>query len=54
MGGPGSFSCNGHEGQFTVCVPELDLVLVRHGLSQTEQKNRVRDVWIPSVIDCFR
>ncbi len=54
MGGPGSFSCNGHEGQYIVCVPDLDLILVRNGLSPTEQKNRLRDEWIPQVIGCFR
>ena len=51
MAGPGSFSANGYDGQFTVCVPELDLVLVRHGVSEA---NKVAvKAWIADVIDCF-
>lgn len=52
MAGPGSFSANGYDGQFTVCVPELDLILVRHGASEA-QKLAVK-AWIADVIDCFR
>ena len=53
MCGPDSFSCNGYQGQFTVVVPSLDLVLVRHGNSTIEQGERVRD-WLGEVADCFR
>ena len=52
LGGPGSFSANGYDGQFTVCVPDLDLVLVRHGQSEA-QKDAVKP-WIGQVVDCFR
>lgn len=52
LGGPGSFSANGYDGQFTVCVPDLDLVLVRHGQSEA-QKDAVKP-WIGDVIDSFR
>lgn len=52
LAGPHSFSANGYEGQYTVVVPELDLVLVRHGKSEP-QKDAVR-AWISDVIDCFR
>lgn len=53
LGGPGSFSANGYQGQFTVCVPELDLVLVRHGDSLDDKVEEVKR-WIPEVIGCFR
>ena len=53
LGGPGSFSCNGYQGQFIVNVPDLDLILVRHGNSLDERCDRVRE-WIGEVVDCFR
>ncbi len=53
IAGPGSFSANGYDGQFTVCVPELDLVLVRHGATPAEQMDR-GIAWIGEVVDCFR
>lgn len=53
IAGPGSFSANGHEGQFTVVVPELDLVMVRHGRTPSELKQDLKS-WIGSVIHCFR
>ncbi|MDB5418445.1 MAG: beta-lactamase [Phenylobacterium sp.] len=53
LGGPGSFSANGYDGQFTLCVPDLDLVLVRHGATPLEQKGELK-VWIGEVADCFR
>ncbi|MFN3609271.1 MAG: serine hydrolase domain-containing protein [Hyphomonas sp.] len=43
MAGPGSFSANGYEGQYTVLVPELDLILVRNGKSPNEKKEVVMD-----------
>jgi len=52
IAGPGSFSANGYEGQFTIVVPELDLVLVRHGKSEA-MKDNVR-AWLKAVVDCFR
>ena len=53
IAGDGSFSANGYEGQYTVCVPDLDLVIVRHGktplaLSRNPQR------WIADIADCFR
>ena len=53
IGGPGSFSANGYDGQFTVCVPDLDLVLVRHGATPLEKKDALK-AWIGEVIGCFR
>lgn len=51
--GPGSFSANGYQGQYTVLVPELDLILVRHGNSMDERGDEVRR-WLAQVADCFR
>lgn len=53
MGGPGSFSANGYDGQFTVVVPDLDLVLVRHGATPLDNKDALK-AWIGQVVDCFR
>lgn len=53
MAGPGSFSANGYEGQYTVLVPELDLILVRNGKSPLEKKDEVMR-WLNRVADCFR
>ena len=53
MAGPGSFSANGYEGQYTVLVPELDLILVRNGKTPLDQKDAVMD-WLGEVADCFR
>jgi CubicO group peptidase (beta-lactamase class C family) len=53
IAGDGSFSANGYEGQYTVCVPDLDLVIVRHGKTPlTLSRNPQR--WIAEVADCFR
>jgi len=52
IAGPGSFSANGYDGQFTVCVPDLDLVLVRHGASEA-QKTAVK-AWVAELVDAFR
>lgn len=53
MCGPGSFSANGYEGQYTVLIPDLDLILVRNGKSPLEQKDEVIR-WLQRVADCFR
>lgn len=53
MVGPGSFSANGYEGQYTVLVPELDLILVRNGKSPLDAKEEVIR-WMAKVADCFR
>lgn len=53
MAGPGSFSSNGYEGQYTVMVPDLDLILVRNGKSPLEQKDHVIR-WMSDVADAFR
>lgn len=52
LAGPGTFSANGFQGQFTVMVPERDLVLVRHGASAADQTPNVK-AWIKDVAECF-
>ncbi|MEO0981458.1 MAG: serine hydrolase [Pseudomonadota bacterium] len=51
--GPDSFSANGYQGQFTVLIPSLDLILVRHGNSLDERGDAAK-AWLADVADCFR
>ncbi|MEO1028566.1 MAG: serine hydrolase [Pseudomonadota bacterium] len=51
LAGPTSFSANGYDGQYTVLVPDKDLILVRHGASEA-QKDKVRE-WLAEVASCF-
>jgi CubicO group peptidase (beta-lactamase class C family) len=53
IAGPDTFSANGHEGQYTVVVPELDLVMVRHGRTATTLGPALR-AWIGDMVHCFR
>ncbi|MDP3384855.1 MAG: hypothetical protein Q8S47_16220, partial [Phenylobacterium sp.] len=53
IAGPGSFSANGYEGQYTVLVPDLDLIVVRHGKTPLDKKDNVK-AWIAQVVDAFR
>jgi CubicO group peptidase (beta-lactamase class C family) len=53
VGGPGSFSANGYAGQYTVLVPELDLILVRNGDTPLENKDALK-AWVGAVVDAFR
>jgi len=53
FGGPDTFSCNGFEGQYIVMVPELDLILVRHGRTPTEKKTNTI-AFMKDVIGCFQ
>jgi len=54
IAGPDSFSANGYQGQFTVCVPSLDLIMVRHGNSEAGPKGDAVRGWLARVADCFR
>lgn len=54
IAGPDSFSANGYEGQFTVCVPSLDLIMVRHGKSEAGEKGDAVRAWLADIADCFR
>ena len=53
IAGEGSFSANGYDGQFTVLVPELDLILVRHGATPLDKKDALK-AWVGQAVDCFR
>lgn len=53
LAGPGSFSANGYEGQNTVIIPDLDMVVVRNGKTPLELKENPKK-WIAEVVDCFR
>ncbi|MDO8838599.1 MAG: serine hydrolase [Parvibaculum sp.] len=53
IAGPGSFSANGYDGQYTIAVPELDMVVVRHGKTPLDRKDNPRK-WLAEVVDCFR
>jgi CubicO group peptidase (beta-lactamase class C family) len=52
IAGEGSFSANGYEGQFTVIVPQKDLIVVRHGASDADHIEAVK-TWIADVAACF-
>ena len=54
LAGPDSFSANGYEGQFTVCVPSLDLIMVRHGKSEAGPKGDAVKTWLAQMADNFR
>ena len=53
IAGPGSFSANGYDGQYTVLVPDLDLILVRHGATPLDKKDALK-AWVGQAVDCFR
>jgi CubicO group peptidase (beta-lactamase class C family) len=53
LAGPGSFSANGYAGQYTVVVPDLDLVVVRNGNS-AESTKEARAAWIAELVGMFR
>jgi CubicO group peptidase (beta-lactamase class C family) len=53
LGGEGSFSANGYEGQYTLLVPDLDLILVRHGRSPLEVKEALRQ-WVQDTVTLIR
>jgi CubicO group peptidase (beta-lactamase class C family) len=52
IGGPGSFSANGFQGQFVVAVPDRDLIVVRLGATDDAGMQKVKD-WIKSIAECF-
>ena len=53
LAGAGSFSANGYEGQYTVCIPDLNLVIVRHGKTPLDLRHNPQ-TWIAAIADCFR
>jgi CubicO group peptidase (beta-lactamase class C family) len=53
VAGEGSFSANGYDGQYTIAVPDLDMVLVRHGATPLEKKDALK-AWVGEFVDAFR
>lgn len=52
FGGPGSFSANGYDGQFTIIAPDRDLIIVRHGSTPLAIKDNLK-AWIGKLAGCF-
>ena len=50
---PGSFAAQGYEGQHTLVVPDLDLVVVRLGQTPAELKPNL-DAWLVALVDALR
>jgi len=50
---PGSFAAQGYEGQRTLVVPDLDLVVVRLGKTPAELKPEL-DAWLVGLVDALR
>lgn len=48
----GAFGAHGYEGQYTLVVPGLDLVVVRLGKSPAETHDALR-AWMRSLVGCF-
>ncbi|HEX4197896.1 MAG TPA: serine hydrolase [Caulobacteraceae bacterium] len=53
VGGPGSFSANGYAGQYTIVVPDLDMVVVRNGDTPLDRRQAIR-AWMGELVDRFR
>lgn len=52
FGGPGSFSANGYDGQFTIIAPDRDLIIVRHGVTPLALKDNLK-AWVGKLAACF-
>ena len=50
--GPGSFSANGYEGQYTIIAPGRDLIIVRHGATPLAMKDNLK-AWLGNLAACF-
>ena len=50
---PGSFAAQGYQGQRTLVVPDLDLVVVRLGITPVELKANL-DRWLTALVDALR
>lgn len=51
--GEGSFSANGYDGQHIAVVPDLDMVIVRHGATPSSLKENLK-AWMAAIPDVFR
>ena len=54
MCGETSFSANGFQGQYTIIVPEDDLIIVRHGVSEGDAGKEAVQSWLAELAACFR
>lgn len=52
LAGPGSFSANGYEGQYTVICPDRDLVIVRNGVTAEANQPLVK-AWLAELAALF-
>lgn len=50
--GEDSFHCSGFQGQYIVCVPSRDLIVVRLGVSQPEQRDTFA-AWLREFVEQF-
>lgn len=51
--GLGTFQCQGYDGQRTIMVPALDLIIVRLGQTALENRARLND-FMTKLVECFR
>ncbi|MEM8800792.1 MAG: hypothetical protein AAGF15_12025, partial [Pseudomonadota bacterium] len=54
IGGETVRAGDGYEGQYTVCVPSLDLIMVRHGKSEAGPKGDAVRAWLAQMAEAFR
>lgn len=52
LAGPGSFSANGHDGQFIIVCPDRDLIVVRNGVTPTAQGPALK-AWLKDLAAAF-
>ncbi|HEX7760141.1 MAG TPA: serine hydrolase [Caulobacteraceae bacterium] len=52
LAGPGSFSANGHDGQFVILCPDRDLILVRNGVTPSEKEPALK-AWLKDLAAAF-
>jgi CubicO group peptidase (beta-lactamase class C family) len=52
LAGPGSFSANGYDGQYTLIVPQRDLIIVRHGVTPLNLKENLK-AWMSRLAAAF-
>lgn len=53
FGGPDSFSANGYDGQFTFVLPDLDMIIVRHGKTGQDRMDHLK-LWMKDLASAMR